>query len=355
MASVSRYLRQNVLGLVAIFLALSGGAYAAVTTNSDLATGAVDSRVLAAGAVEGPDIHSASVGPKKMKLDKLEKWLQTRVSGSCGQGETVQGIMADGSVICAPDQTGSGDITGVTTSGGLTGGASSGDVALGVDSSVIQSRVGGTCTGVNSIQSVAANGTVACSSIPSDAAVGTASLRSLGTGANQAAAGDDPRLSDNRTPTDGSVSAAKFAGLPHGKIRQTGTCQSIADNGTFQQIAFNNLQFGSGVSFSDANDTLTVNTAGTYQVSAYANWTQNGTGSRGLELLAGGGVVELAYDGREGSSVVNTGQTASGLVKLSAGDTLFATAGQNSGGALAFTDPFGSQGCANIAVQWIGP
>jgi hypothetical protein len=37
-----------------------------------------------------------------------------------------------------------------------------------------------------------------------DGAAGTPSLRSLGTGANQAAAGDDPRLSDARTPTGGA-------------------------------------------------------------------------------------------------------------------------------------------------------
>lgn len=42
-----------------------------------------------------------------------------------------------------------------------------------------------------------------------DAAAGTASLRSLGTGATQAAAGNDARLSDTRTPTDGSVTNAK--------------------------------------------------------------------------------------------------------------------------------------------------
>ncbi len=76
MAAVSGYLRQNVLGLVAIFLALNAGAYAVTTTgqdsaktvfNQDLANSAVDSRVLAAGAVAGSDIQAAAVGPKKIK------------------------------------------------------------------------------------------------------------------------------------------------------------------------------------------------------------------------------------------------------------------------------------------------
>ena len=77
-------------------------------------------------------------------------------------------------------------------------------------------------------------------------------------------------------------------------------------------------------------------------------------------VLSAGGIREYAYDGREGSSVVNTGQTASGLVTLSPGETLAVSAGQNSGGALAFQDPFGvsgatSEGCANLSVQWMGP
>ncbi len=46
---------------------------------------------------------------------------------------------------------------------------------------------------------------------PSDAAAGTPSLRTLGTGANQAAAGNDSRLSDSRTPLGRSVSTAKLA------------------------------------------------------------------------------------------------------------------------------------------------
>jgi hypothetical protein len=47
--------------------------------------------------------------------------------------------------------------------------------------------------------------------LASDAAAGTASRRTLGTGSTQAAAGNDARLSDTRTPTDGSVTSAKLA------------------------------------------------------------------------------------------------------------------------------------------------
>jgi hypothetical protein len=48
-------------------------------------------------------------------------------------------------------------------------------------------------------------------SLVSDGPAGQATLRTLGTGAQQAAVGNDARLSDQRVPTDGSVSAAKVA------------------------------------------------------------------------------------------------------------------------------------------------
>jgi hypothetical protein len=48
--------------------------------------------------------------------------------------------------------------------------------------------------------------------VPADGAAGTATLRTLGTGAAQAAAGNDARFTDTRTPTAGSVVNASVAG-----------------------------------------------------------------------------------------------------------------------------------------------
>ena len=59
-----------------------------------------------------------------------------------------------------------------------------------------------------------ADGAIAAPAIaPSlfDGAPGDPTLRSLGTGADQAAAGNDARLSDQRTPLDNSVNSAKVA------------------------------------------------------------------------------------------------------------------------------------------------
>lgn len=58
-----------------------------------------------------------------------------------------------------------------------------------------------------------------------DGSAGTASLRTLGAGASQAAAGNDARLSDQRTPSDNSVTAAKVVDgtLGLGELSASGT------------------------------------------------------------------------------------------------------------------------------------
>ncbi|MEO8703956.1 MAG: hypothetical protein ABI867_28155 [Kofleriaceae bacterium] len=56
--------------------------------------------------------------------------LQHRVTGTCGSGNFVIGVNADGSVACAPDLSGSGDITEVIAGPGLQGGGTGGSVTL---------------------------------------------------------------------------------------------------------------------------------------------------------------------------------------------------------------------------------
>jgi hypothetical protein len=65
---------------------------------------------------------------------------------------------------------GTGDITGVAAGTGLTGGGTDGDVSLGVDTSVVQARVTGSCPQQESIRTIAPDGTAECE--PDDRSAG---------------------------------------------------------------------------------------------------------------------------------------------------------------------------------------
>ena len=87
-----------------------------------------------------------------------------------------------------------------------------------------------------------------------DGASGTASLRTLGTGAAQAAAGNDSRLSDSRAPTAHDIDGALHNGYPGG------TTDFLRADGTF---AVPPGTGGSGIAASllDAKGDLIVATA----------------------------------------------------------------------------------------------
>ena len=55
---------------------------------------------------------------------------QKRVAGTCSSGNFIIGVNSDGTVACAPDLSGTGDITNVTAGSGLSGGGASGDITL---------------------------------------------------------------------------------------------------------------------------------------------------------------------------------------------------------------------------------
>lgn len=127
---------------------------------------AVNSSKVAPASIKGGDIDLSSLTTVPTAQNAFElgglgpSAFQSRVEGACQGGNAIQSIAANGDVVC--QATGVGSITGVTAGAGLTGGGTSGDVSLAADTSVLQSRVASGCSGANAIKAIAADGTVTC-------------------------------------------------------------------------------------------------------------------------------------------------------------------------------------------------
>jgi len=97
--------------------------------------------------------------------------VQTKLSGAdCTDDNYVKSIAADGTTVCSTPSTSTGDVTAVNTAAGsgLTGGIDSGEANLIVDTTVIQTRVTGTCTVGQAVTRINEDGTVTCGNAPTD-------------------------------------------------------------------------------------------------------------------------------------------------------------------------------------------
>ena len=133
------HVRGNVVGYLALFVALGGTAFAAAALppNSvgtpQLKNGAVTGAKVARQTLIGANIDLSTLGrvPDSARLaGRPASAYQSRVSGSCGSGRAISAVAAAGTVSCR--SVGHGTITGVTAGTGLTGGGSSGPVTLSV-------------------------------------------------------------------------------------------------------------------------------------------------------------------------------------------------------------------------------
>ena len=106
---IRTHVRSNVVGYVAIFLALTGGAYAVTTAprNSVVSASIKDGEVkpadIATGAVSTAKFSPTAIAPNAAKLGgRGPGAYQRRVSASCGDDSAITAILASGAVSCGP-------------------------------------------------------------------------------------------------------------------------------------------------------------------------------------------------------------------------------------------------------------
>lgn len=168
-----------------------------------------------------------STGTKCRKKERLVSWNVTGPAGPAGPAggagpagpAGAAGTAASGGVDGFDGAPAGGALTGTYPNPLLGAGVvgldalSSALQATQTDARTPKGAAGGGLSGTYPSPTIAADAIGSAQIKPAldDAEAGTPSLRSLGTGAKQAAPGDDPRLSDQRVPKDDSVTGAKVA------------------------------------------------------------------------------------------------------------------------------------------------
>ncbi len=340
---------------------------------ADIGAGQVKASDLTAGAVNGAKVANGSLSAADVDPTSLQR----RVGGSCVAGSAIQSVNQDGTVACQPagagtitgvtagtgltgggtsgsvgldlasgfrlpqscangqvaksdgvgswscandtDTDSGGDITAVSTGGGLTGGATSGDVSLGVDTSVLQRRVGAACSTNQAIRSIAANGGVTCETqIP---------------------------------PPNASVTTSKFATLPAVRVHQTSNQSINTDSSATLDWGAEDYDTASFHSMTSNTTRFFVLVAGKYQIEASVAWSHDPDGVRQLQIIHGSvGTIARSQVPPVAEAAFETDQPIATTYQMSQGDFVELRGYQFSGNTLSTDAPL-----TTFEMHWIGP
>ena len=297
MRQITRFARHNAIALTALFVALGGTSYAAVTLprnsvgSAQIKTNAVTSSELRKGAVKNSELGSGAVTGSKIKGNSITS--SKIAAGSLLATDFKAGEMPKAPTTLPPNGAAGGALSGSYPNPGLA------------DGSVTTSKLATT-----------------------------------------------PGARVQITGAANAVSIANATNTPV-PFAQTNTSPEAFDNGDLFDAARTTPQ-----GFPAGNAVLRIPTTGTYAVSGGVRWDTNATGYRDLFLHGGAQANVIASSTTSGVAGTQTKQSASTVQRFTEGTLVFmsvtqnATDNANAATALNITP---SQNSTYLSAQFVSP